>query len=177
MADPFLGLVVDALNLMHPRFAAAHGLAYPPVEAAEPPAARKVRERPFIMEFYHEFRRLWDQAEPVRRGLGHIIIQAEPEAGTRVPDLLFWRLGEHSAADSRLAAVSFALLTNPSAVAADQILLARYRDTPGYPRAVSVVIGAQSSMPREGLPQVDGVATLFFATDTWQVITGTVQGI
>ena len=82
---PFLSLVVEALNLTHPRFALANGREYSPEEAAEPPAARKVRERSFLMEFYHEFRRLWDRAVPVQRGLGHIVIQADPEAGCAPP--------------------------------------------------------------------------------------------
>ena len=168
MTDPFLALVTDVLNLMHPRFAAAHGLAYTPEEAEEPAAARKVRERSVVMEFYHEFRRLWDQAEPVRRGLGHVLIQADPDAGSRTPDLLFWKLGERGARDERLAAVSFAFLTNP-AVSADQSLLARFRDRPGYPRAVSVVLGRRSDLPPEGVPRTDGVATIFFDTEKWQV--------
>jgi hypothetical protein len=172
MTDPFLALLIDALNLMHPRFAGAHGLAYTAEEADEPPAARKVRERPFVMEFYHEFRRLWDQAEPVRRGLGHIIIQADPDAGARTPDLLFWKLGEHGAGDTRLAAVSFAFLTNPGAVAADQALLARFRDAPGYARAVSVVIGRRADVSTGGVPNADGVVTIFFDTTRWQVAPG-----
>ena len=168
MTDPFLALVIEALNLMHPRFAAAHGLAYTPEEADTPLAARKARERSFVMEFYHEFRRMWDKAVPVQRGLGHVIIQSEP-AGTRTPDLLFWKLGEHGAPDSRLAAVSFAFLTNPSAIASDQTLLARFRDAPGYPRAVSVVIGRLADIG--DVPKTDGVVTLFFDTEKWQVIT------
>ncbi len=170
MTDPFLALVTEVLNLTHPRFAAAHGLAYTPEEADEPAAARKVRERPFVMEFYHEFRRMWDRAEPVRRGLGHVMIQADPDAGSRTPDLLFWTLGERGASDSRLAAVSFAFLSNPGAVAADQTLLARYRDAPGYPRAVSVVIGRRADVGEGGVPKVDGVATIFFDAEKWQVV-------
>lgn len=170
MTDPFLALVIDVLNLMHPRFAAAHGLAYTPTEAEEPAAARKTRERSFVMEFYHEFRRMWDQAEPVRRGLGHILIQADPDAGSRTPDLLFWKLGERGASDERLAAVSFAFLSNPGAVSADQALLARFRDKPGYPRAVSIVIGRRADLPAEGAPKVDGVVTIFFDTEKWQVV-------
>lgn len=169
MTDPFLALVTDVLNLMHPRFAAAHGLAYTPDEAEEPPAARKARERSFVMEFYHEFRRMWDQAEPVRRGLGHVLVQADPDAGARTPDLLFWKLGERGAADERLAAVSFAFLSNPNAVGADQSLLAKFRDRPGYPRAVSVVIGLRGDLPTEGPPRTDGVVTVFFDTEKWQV--------
>ena len=170
MTDPFLALVTDALNLMHPRFAAAHGTTYTPDEAEEPPAARKARERSFVMEFYHEFRRMWDQAEPVRRGLGHVLVQADPAAGPRAPDLLFWKLGERGAADERLAAVSLAFLSNPNAVAADQTLLARFRDRPGYPRAVSVVVGHRSALPAEGPPRTDGVVTVFFDTEKWQVL-------
>jgi hypothetical protein len=174
MADPFLALVTDALNLTHPRFASANGLAYTPEEADEPPAARKVRERAFVMEFYHEFRRMWDQAEPVRRGLGHVVIQADPDAGPRTPDLLFWALGERGAPTARLAAVSFAFLTNPAAVAADQALLARFRSLgpggAGYPRAVSVVIGRRADLPPDGPPKADGVATIFFDAEKWQVV-------
>ena len=167
LQDPFLSLVADALNAMHPRFAAAHGVAYAAAEADEPPAARKARERSFVLEFYHEFRRLWDQAAPVRLGLGHVLIQADPDAGARTPDLLFWKLGERGAADERLAAVSFALLTNPAALASDQALLAKFRDRPGYPRAVSVVIGRRADLPGE-IPSPDGVAVVFFDTDKWQ---------
>jgi hypothetical protein len=170
VTDPFLALVIEALNLTHPRFAAAHGLAYTSEEADEPPAARKVRERAFLMEFYHEFRRLWDQAVPVQRGLGHVLIQADPDAGPRTPDLLFWKLGERGAPDSRLAAVSFAFATNPNAVAADQALLARFRDSPGYPRTISIVIGRRADVPKDGLVAPDGVAVAFFDTDKWQVM-------
>ncbi len=174
MTDPFLQLVIDILNLTHPRFASAHGLAYTPAEAEEPPAARKVRERPFLMEFYHEFRRLWDQAEPIRRGLGHIVIQAEPHADWRTPDLLIWRLGERGAPDMRLAAISVAFLTNPNAIAADHSLLAKFRhpfpDGPGYSRAISVVVGRRSELPPEGLPGTDGVTGVFFDTQKWEVI-------
>ncbi len=166
--DPFLQLLVEALNLTHPRFALAHGREYTVGEAEEPPAARKTRERSFLMEFYHEFRRLWDKAVPVQRGLGHIVIQADPDAGTRTPDLLFWQLGERGQPDRRLGAVSFAFLSNPSALAADQTLLARFRDTPGYPRAVSVVIGRQADLPDSGLRPATGVIVIFFDIDKWQ---------
>lgn len=169
MTDPFVALVIDALNLMHPRFAGSHGLSYAPEEAAEPPAARKARERGFVLEFYAEFRRLWDRAEPVRRGLGHIVTQGEPLAGSRAPDLLFWKLGEHGAADSRLAAVSFALLSNPSAVSADLALLAKWRDAPGYPRCVSVQIGKRAELPEGGAPRADGVTSVFFDVEKWRV--------
>jgi hypothetical protein len=164
--DPFLLLVVESLNLTHPRFALAYGREYTTIEADEPPAARKSRERSFLLEFYHEFRRLWDKAIPVQRGLGHIVIQGDPDAGARTPDLLFWQLGEHGLPDRRLGAVSFAFFTNPSAIASDQTLLVRFRESPGYPRVVSVVIGGRET--KKKLPVADGITVVFFDIDKWQ---------
>lgn len=82
MHDAFLDFVIEALNLMHPRFAAANP----------------------VHEFYHQFRRLWDKALPVQLGLGHIVIQPEPNPppGPQ-PDLLVWQLEP----ERRLAAVNF----------------------------------------------------------------------
>jgi hypothetical protein len=165
--NPFLTLIVESLNLMHPRFAAANGREYTPGEAGEPPATRKVCERSFLMEFYHEFRRLWDQAFPVQLGLGHVVLQGEPEIGGRTPDLLFWQLGENGQPDRRLGALSLAFLSNPNAVAADQTLLARFRKTPGYQYAVSVIVGRLAAVPTSGLSSAEGVTVIFFDIDRW----------
>jgi hypothetical protein len=163
---PFLTLIVETLNLMHPRFAAANGRDYAPTEAGEPPAARKFRERSFVMEFYHEFRRLWDQAFPVELGLGHVIVQGESDI-TRAPDLLFWQLGEGGQPDRRLGALSLAFLSNPDALAADHALLARFRSAPGYPHAVSVVVGRRTAIEASGLPSTEGVTVVFFDVERW----------
>ena len=168
MTHPFLALITEALNLTHPRFALANGREYSPEEAAEPPASRKVRERSFLMEFYHEFRRLWDRAVPVQRGLGHVVIQADPEAGSRTPDLLFWQLGEHGNPDRRLGAVSIAFASNPDAVVADQTLLARFRTTPGYPHVVSIIAGRRGQLPVSGTSPPTGVNRIAFDIETWQ---------
>jgi hypothetical protein len=165
--DPFLTLIVESLNLMHPRFAAANGQEYAPAEAGEPPAIRKVRERSFLLEFYHEFRRLWDQAFPVELGLGHIVVQGEPEIASRTPDLLFWQLGEHGQLDRRVGALSVAFQSNPNAVTADQTLLARFRKSPGYQYAVSIVVGRWAAVPATGLPFADGVTVVFFDVERW----------
>ena len=82
MHDPFVEFVLEALNVMHPRFAAANP----------------------VHEFYHQFRRLWDKALPVQMGLGHLVIQSEPNPPPGpAPDLLVWQLEP----ERRLAAVSF----------------------------------------------------------------------
>jgi len=80
--DAFLDFAIEALNVMHPRFAAANP----------------------VHEFYHQFRRLWDKALPVQMGLGHLVIQPEPNPPPGpAPDLLVWQLEP----ERRLAAVSF----------------------------------------------------------------------
>lgn len=166
--NPFVSLVVDALNLMHPRFAAAHGRAYTPAEADEPPAARKVKERSFLLEFYHEFRRLWDQAAPIRRGLGHVVIQGDPDVSGRQPDLLFWKLGEHGEPDRRLAALSLVFCSNPAAAAADLKLLTRFRTDLGYPLAICVWVGMENEL--SAAPTADGVVGLPFEVVRWAIL-------
>ncbi|MFO0797232.1 MAG: hypothetical protein U0804_07120 [Gemmataceae bacterium] len=164
MTHPFVELAVEALNQLHPRFAGKGTLAYPPADADGPAAARKERERPFVREFYHQFRRLWDKALPVRLGLGHVVIQPDPAPPPgRQPDLLVWQLGEHGAADRPLAALSFVSGSNPDAIDADLTTLTRYR-TAGYAVAVLVVVGATES------PPPDGVTILPFDPDRWQVV-------
>jgi hypothetical protein len=121
MDHPFLDFVVEALNVMHPRFAAANP----------------------VHEFYHQFRRLWDKALPVQLGLGHLVIQPEPNPppGPK-PDLLVWQLEP----ERRLAAISFGNVES----------LLRYRDL-GYPMAVCIGYGAEP-------PAAESVARIHFDT-------------
>ncbi len=162
MSHPFLDLVTEALNLLHPRFAGKGTIAYPTADADTPAAARKERERAVVREFYHQFRRLWDKALPVRLGLGHLMIQADTLPG-RQPDLLIWQLGEHGAPDRRLAAISLVSGTNPAALDADLTALDRARAA-GYAVAVLVVLGpADVTAP-------EGVTILRFDPDRWQVV-------
>jgi len=170
VTHPFLDLVTEALNQLHPRFAGKGTLVYPPAEADGPPAARKERERPFVREFYHQFRRLWDKALPVRLGLGHLIVQPDPNPPPgRQPDLLVWQLAEHGAADRPLAALSFVSGSNPDALAADLAALGRFRAA-GYAVAVLVVVGAAAVAAPEG------VTILPFDPDRWQVASGASPG-
>src|SRR5262245_37061908 len=178
--DPFLTLIVEALNLMHPRFAAAHGREYPDYEVLGPdtgPSRRKDRERSFLMEFYHQFRHLWDQALPVRLGLGHVVVQGEPEPETledmiegRPPDLLFWQLAEHGQPARRLACVSVVFASNPNALAEDLQMLSTFRRHRGYPQAVGVIVGRVADLPDTGGPSAEGVPIAFFDTDRWQAL-------
>ena len=150
--DPFLTLLVEALNLMHPRFASGGATS-------------------FAREFYHQFRRLWDKALPVKLGLGHVMLQDDPAvtSGPR-PDLLFWQLGEHGQPDRRLGAVSVVSLTNTAILGVDLMALGEARTHSGYPYAVCVLIGRQSDIPPAGLPSADGVTVIIFDTDRWCVV-------
>jgi hypothetical protein len=164
--DPFLTLIVEALNLMHPRFSAGGG--------------------PYLVhEFYHQFRHLWDKALPVQLGLGHVMIQPDPAIlrGPR-PDFLIWQLGEHGQPGRRLAAVLFASTLDLTwlaqlppdhgvatfGFAMDLAKLSRLRSDPGYPRAVCVIAGKGTDVPAGGLPAVPGVEFVFFDTDRWQAV-------
>ena len=161
MPHPFVELAVEALNQLHPRFAGKGTLAYSAADADGPAAARKERERPFVREFYHQFRRLWDKALAVRLGLGHLMIQADTLPG-RQPDLLVWQLGENGAADRRFAALCFVSGSNADALAADLAALGRCLAA-GYAVAVLVVVGVAEIVAPEG------VEMLTFDPDRWQV--------
>ena len=147
MTHPFLDLVTEALTQLHPRFAG-------PDRAS------------FVRELYHQFRKLWDKALPVRLGLGHLLVQPDPAPPTgRQPDLLVWQLGEHGAADRPLAALCFVSGSNPDAAAADLAALGRFRAA-GYAVGVLVVVGPAA----EPLAAPDGVTILRFDPDRWQVV-------
>ncbi len=66
----FLALLIDALEPHAPAVSRVR-MACPTLrkKPTNRPRRAKVRERAFVMEFYHEFRRLWDQADPVRAAL------------------------------------------------------------------------------------------------------------
>jgi hypothetical protein len=123
----FLDLVVEALNLMHPRFAMGNGTDS------------------FRLEFYHCFRRLWDKALPVKLGLGHVLLAAEPDT----KGLYFQRLGENGQEDRHLGAVLFG-----EPVAVD-----------GYPEVVWVTLDASTSPP-------NGVTRVVFDTERWAASVG-----
>ena len=160
MNDPFVDLIVEALNLTHPRFALAYGREYDPADAA---AARCECERPFLLEFFHQFRHLWERGLPGRLGLGHIVIQGEPTDAGPLPDLLVWQLGERGQPHRRLGAMSVAFCSNPEAVHTKGERLAHFRKVIGYPQAVNIVVGSGVS----SVPQFEGVTNLFFDTDRW----------
>ena len=121
MDHPFLDFLVEALNVMHPRFAAANP----------------------VHEFYHQFRRLWDKALPVQLGLGHLVIQPEPNPPPGPQsDLLVWQLEP----ERRLAAISFGNTDS----------LLRYRDL-GYSLLVCIGYGIEPSA-------AEGVARIHYDT-------------
>lgn len=167
IVEPVLLYLTEALNLTHPRFALAYGEAY----AAEEQSPGRERERPFLGEFYHQLRHLWERGFPAQLGLGHLVFQGEPGEPGPWPDLLLWRLGEAGRPDIRLAAVALAFLSNPQAILHNGQRLAHYRHNRGYPLAVNIVVGrfADAAPP---LPQFPDVHLLRFDITRWQTLPG-----
>lgn len=83
MNEPLLELISSALELMNHSFS-------PPGNAA---SAR--------LEFYHQFRKLWDRGIPVGMGLGHLLVRADGEF------LIIERIGEKGIAGEQLALIAF----------------------------------------------------------------------
>jgi hypothetical protein len=170
--DAFVDLIVESLNLMHPRFAGATG-------------------RSLRFEFYHQFRHLWDKALPVQLGLGHVLIQDDPAIPHGLqPDFLFWQVGEKGQPDRRLGAVSFVSGSDLASLeplrpdlgvpwfgsVTEVAALARLRSDSGYPpcpcypHAVCVIVGRVAEVPTAGLPSAPGLTVVFFDTDRWQAV-------
>jgi hypothetical protein len=83
MTNPLHELIDTALELMNHSFA-------PP---GDPAAAR--------LEFYHQFRKLWDRGIPVGMGLGHLLLKVEGES------LVVERIAEKGQPGQRLAIIAF----------------------------------------------------------------------
>ena len=84
MSDPLLELIGTALELMNHTFA-------PPGDTASA-----------NLEFYHQFRKLWDRGIPVGMGLGHILLKPDGEF------LVVERIAEKGIASDSLALIAFA---------------------------------------------------------------------
>lgn len=83
MSDSLRELIDTALELMNHSFA-------PPGDSA---GAR--------LEFYHQFRKLWDRGIPVGMGLGHLLLRPAGES------LLIERVAEHGEPGVTLAVLAF----------------------------------------------------------------------
>lgn len=84
MTEPLRELIDTALELMNHSFA-------PPGDVA---AAR--------LEFYHQFRKLWDRGIPVGMGLGHLVVKSDGDW------LIVERIAERGQPGEILAEISFA---------------------------------------------------------------------
>ncbi len=82
MTDALRELIATAADVMNAAFA-----------GADPAAAR--------LEFYHQFRKLWDRGIPVGMGLGHLLVKPEGDG------LAIERIAEKGVAGEKLAVISF----------------------------------------------------------------------
>ncbi len=90
----------------------------------------------------------------------------------RTPDLLFWKL-RRARLTGRTTRGGFFLLPDQPFSNFRRSNFARVASVTrrGISRAVSVVIGRQAEVPEAGLQKADGVTTIFFDTEKWQVNT------
>lgn len=101
MTDPVVELVGTALELMHPPF----------LVSGDPRSAG--------LEFYHQFRKLWDRGIPVGLGLGHVLLKPTPEGVLRLD-----RLAEGSQPAECLALVAFDATAFPDVAARHRLRVA-----------------------------------------------------
>jgi hypothetical protein len=123
--DNFLELVRTALDVMNHAF----------VDVEHP--------RTMAMEFFHQFRKLWDRGIPVGMKLGHLTTLAVPGV-----DVAIQRLGEHGQPTENLAAILFTPAKPIQSI-------------PGFP--LTIVVAS------EDLPSVQGVITIVFDVKRWKV--------
>lgn len=117
--NPLLQLICDALGLMNPAF-------------ADPAKPRSV-----VLEFYHQFRKLWDRGIPVGMGLGHLVVRQEPGF-----EMSVHRLGEGGRPDEPLAAIAFAFGPPPP-------------PAPGFRYTLAVTFGPATPPPGVTVIQFD----------------------
>lgn len=84
MTDPLFELIGTALELMHRPF----------LVPGDPRSAE--------LEFYHQFRKLWDRGIPVGLGLGHVLLKPTPEGILRID-----RMAEKGQPAECLAVIAF----------------------------------------------------------------------
>ncbi|QEL15389.1 hypothetical protein [Limnoglobus roseus] len=100
-ADPLFELLGMALELMHKPF----------LVPGDPRSAE--------LEFYHQFRKLWDRGIPVGLGLGHILLHPTPDGMLRID-----RLAEKGQPAECLALIAFTAAEFPPTACRHRVRIA-----------------------------------------------------
>lgn len=153
--DRFLQAVLDTLRAMDRSFVDLSHLKWGGIDKPELIPfflEQRVQERPFAYEFYHQFRKLWEDGRITALGFGHTTTQAEVHKGyqdiprlKKMPDLLVHRAGGRKPRD-QVAVLEFKLATNTGHFQADFDKLIDFRQFLEYQYGIEVIIGKEAEL-------------------------------
>jgi hypothetical protein len=138
---------------------------------------QKIQERPFVYEFYHQFRKMWDN-EDIREILSEkVIIQAEVNKNyqgipdlRKIPDILLHRPNT----TENFAVIEFKLASNVAQIENDFKKLITFKRRLGYRYLIEILIGDKNSLrvARDRIlsldsPNGDEIILIEFNTDSW----------
>lgn len=153
--DKFLQAVLDTLRAMQPAFVDLSHLKWGGIDNPRLMPfflEQRVQERPFAYEFYHQFRKLWEDGRITALGYGHTTTQAEVHKGyqdiprlKKMPDLLVYRAGGREPSD-QVAVLEFKLATNKAYFQDDFDKLIDFRQFLAYQYGIEIIIGNEAEL-------------------------------
>lgn len=189
--DRFIQAVLDSLLRMDRQFVDLSHLKWVGIEAGFRPFfdVQRVQERPFAYEFYHQFRKLWEDGRIGELGYGHTTTQAEVHKGyqdiprlNKMPDLLVHRAGGKDP-DDQVAVIEFKLATNTQCFQADFNKLIDFSYVLNYRYTIEVVVGSEATLtsaqnfiaksianPNQYHERPICVHIVYFACDEWRAM-------
>lgn len=139
---------------------------------------QKIQERPFAYEFYHQFRKLWDNGSISRNFSENIVVQAEINKRyqeipnlNRIPDFLL----HVPSSNKNFAVIEFKLASNFREIKKDFKKLIGFKHRLNYKYLIEVIIGDEISLKNaeERINQVDmsegeEIIIIEFDTKSWK---------
>ena len=138
---------------------------------------QKIQERPFAYEFYHQFRKLWDNGCIAGTIPKDIVIQAEVNKNyqqipdlKKIPDFLLHR----SSSDKNFAVIEFKLASNYREIEKDFEKLIAFKQILNYMYVIEVIIGRKEPLKTAieriktlNNPKGKDIIIIEFNTDSW----------
>jgi len=139
---------------------------------------QKIQERPFAYEFYHQFRKMWDDGSIGSIFPNDIVIQAEFNkvyqgiiGCEKIPDFLLHK----PSTQENIAIIEFKLASNYSDLKEDFNKLFKFREILHYKFLIEVVIGEDSELTTakkhiDQLKKLNGEAiiVIYFNSEKWK---------
>ena len=140
---------------------------------------QKIQERPFAYEFYHQFRKMWDDGSILKILSEDVVIQAEINKSyqniphlKKIPDIL---LHKPSNIDKNFAVIEFKLTSNINQIENDFKKLIAFKRRLGYVYLIEIIIGDKNSLTNAkrrilslNNPNGEEIILIEFDTDSWR---------